>query len=455
VNVALRKLFEILRTLQFSKGCFMSFHKTCDGVARRDFLKAGSLGLAGLNLASFLRMSEGGELRQGKATSAIFINLAGGPSHMDTFDLKPSAPDEYRGEFNPIDTSVPGIQISEHLPKLAKVQELYAILRGVSHTLGAHNLGTEYVNTGNRPLPSLEYPGFGSVITKERPGAEDLPPFVAIPSSPQKPGFLGVQYAPLNTSSTPKAGQKFTVRGVDLAGGLTLDGVQKRQGLLKELDGTFRTVEKDNDLLSGLDRFSQQAYYMITSKRSREAFDISRESTEVTKLFGDSDFDQSCLLASRLVESGVRFVALNYGGWDTHNDNWTQLKTRRLPAFDSGLAGLFQALKAKGLLETTAVLVTGEFGRTPKINTTRNGRDHYPRCMFMLMAGGGVRGGQVLGESNETATLPKDEKGFSPDDVAASFYHCLGIDHTHEYQTNTGRPIMVVRDGKVIPQLFG
>ena len=431
----------------------MALHRNCDGSTRRDFLKVGVLGGTGLTLSSYLRMAEAGELKQGTANAAIFINLQGGPSQMDSFDLKPESSDEYRGEFKPIDTNVPGIKISEHLPKLAQVQDLYTILRGVTHTLGAHRLGTEYVNTGNRPLPSLEYPGYGSVVTEQRPGPRDIPPFVAIPNSRQKPGFLGVKYAPLNTSSTPQPGQPFSVRGMKLAGGLTIDDVEKRRNLLKNLDTTFAGVEKDSQLLDGLDKFSQQAHYMITSKRSREAFDISKEAPEISSLFGESGFDQSCLLATRLVESGTRFVTISLGGWDTHNDNWNRLSTRLLPPLDSGLSGLLQALKQKGLLDTTAVYVTGEFGRTPKINQ-RGGRDHYPRAMFMLMAGGGIKGGQALGESNENGTLPKDEVGYSPDDVAASFYHALGIDRTHEYHTSTGRPIMVVRDGEVIPELF-
>ncbi len=432
----------------------MAFHRNCEGTSRRDFLKVGALGATGLTMSSYLRMVEAGQVKGGTARSAIFINLSGGPSHMDTFDLKPDAPDTHRGEFNPIDTNVPGIQISEHLPKLAKVQNLYTILRGVSHTLGAHRLGTEYVNTGNKPLPSIEYPGYGAVVSKELETAQDIPPFVAVPNSAQKPGFLGVRYAPLNTGSTPTAGQPYAVRGIELSGGLTINEVEKRQSLLKDLDSTFRNIEQDSQLIDGLDRFSQQAYDMITSKRSREAFDISRESPEVAKLFGEDGFDQSCMLATRLVEAGTRFVTITLGGWDTHRDNWTQLKDRRLPVLDSGVAGLLQALEMKGLLETTNVFVTGEFGRTPKINTERVGRDHYPRCMFMLMAGGGVKGGQVLGESNADATLPKDEVGFSPDDVAASMYYALGIDHQHEYHTNTGRPIMVVRNGNPIKELF-
>lgn len=433
----------------------MSLTRTCDGMQRRDFLKVGAAGTAGLTLANYLRWADAGELKKGTAKSAIFINLTGGPSHMDSFDLKPNASDDYRGEFSPIDTNVPGIQISEHLPKLAKVQDMFAILRGVSHTNGDHGRGTEYVNSGNRPLPSIEFPGYGSIIAERLPGDRELPPFVAIPSGQGKPGYLGVKYAPFNTGATPKPGEAFTVRGIRLGNGLTIEDVEKRKGLLRDLDTTFASVEKNSQLLEGLDQFGQQAYYMITSEKSRKAFDVSQESAEVTNLFGKSGFDQSCLLASRLIESGVRFTSITLGGWDTHQDNWGKLKGSLLPTLDSGFAGLLQALKMKGLLDSTVVYVTGEFGRTPKINTSRGGRDHYPRCMFMLMAGGGIKGGQVLGESNDNATMPKDEKGFSPDSVAASFYHALGIDHSHEYHTNTGRPIMIVREGNVIPQLFG
>jgi hypothetical protein len=432
----------------------MTMSLTCDGVRRRDFLKVGAIG-AGLSLSGYLRLAAAGEVKGGKATNAIFINLTGGPSHMDTFDLKPNAPVENRGTFNPIKTNADGVEICEHLPKLAACADKFAILRGVSHTLGAHELGTEYVNTGSRPLPSIEYPGYGSVVTKERPADKDIPPFVAIPNSNQRPGFLGVQYAPLNTTATPRAGQPFNVRGISLGGGLTIEEVERRQSLLSDLDKTFAAVESNSQLLTGLDRFSEQAHAIISSKRARAAFDISKESPEFAKPFGEDPFGLSCLLATRLIESGVRFVATTLGGWDTHTDNFTKLKTQLLPKLDTGLAALFTGLEQKGLLESTVVFVTGEFGRTPKINTrsAEGGRDHYPRCMFMLMAGGGVRGGQVIGESDETASAPKNE-AITPDDVAASFYHALGIDHTQEYQTNTGRPITIVRDGHVIQKLF-
>ncbi len=432
----------------------MALHFTCDGVQRRDFLKAGALGLGAFSLGGFLRLASAGEVNAAaKAKSAIFINLPGGPSHMDTFDLKPNSAAEFRGEFNPIQTKIPGIEISEHLPQLASNMDKFVILRGVSHTLAAHRLGSDYVNSGNRPLPSLDFPGYGSVVTKELGGPADLPPFVSIPNSNQRPGYLGVQYAPLHTNATPVKGTPYSVRGIALGNGLTVEDVEQRQGLLSRLDTAFAGFEQNSQLLEGLDKFSQQAYSMITSPRARKAFDISQESPAYTEKFGASAFGQSCLLATRLVESGVRFVTVSTGGWDTHTNNWESLKTKLLPSLDTGLAALFAGLQEKGLLESTVVYVTGEFGRTPKINTTRNGRDHYPRCMFMLMAGGGIQGGRVIGESNETAAEPLND-AIRPDDVAASFYHTLGIDHTKEYHTPSGRPVMIVREGEVLQSLF-
>lgn len=432
----------------------MAFFRTCDGMGRRDFLRAGVAGGAGLTLANYMQLAAAGTLREGaKAKAAIFVNLNGGPSHMDTFDMKPDASDEYRGEFSPIQTNLPGVVISEHLPRLATSMDKFALLRGVSHSVAAHQLGTEYVNSGNRPLPSLEFPGYGAVISKEMPGIPELPPFVAIPNSAQRPGYLGVRYAAMNTTATPQIGSTFRVRGMSLGSGLTIEEVEKRKSLLSQLDNTFGEFEKQNQLLDGLDQFGQQAHTMITSTKARTAFDIGQESPEFSKQFGTSGLGASCLLALRLVEAGVRFVTVSNGGWDTHRDNWNVLKTRQLPALDDALAGLFQGLAQRGLLDSTIVFVTGEFGRTPKINTERVGRDHYPRNMFMILAGGGVKGGQVLGESDATGSMPKGD-GFTPDDVAASFYHALGINHTVEYHTPTGRPVMIVRDGHVIPQLF-
>jgi hypothetical protein len=432
----------------------MAIHTTCDGVRRRDFVRAGALGTSCVTLANWLRWSQAAETRGARAKAAIFVNLAGGPSHLDTFDPKPDAPDEYRGEFGTIPTSVPGIHVSEHLPKLAACLDRYTILRGVTHSLAAHELGSQYVNTGNRPIPSLEFPSYGAVVSKELGGPRELPLNVAIPRASTGAGYLGVRYSALATGSTPQPGQPYAVRGIALGTGLTVTDVRRRQRLLEDLDATFHDLERDSQLMDGLDRFSEQAHTIITSPRAREAFNTALESPAFAEPFGDSGFGQSCLLAVRLVESGVPFVSIQSGGWDTHNDNWTNLKTKLLPPFDTGLSALFTGLEQKGLLDSTIVFVTGEFGRTPKINKERVGRDHYARAMFMLMAGGGVRGGQVIGATDDKGQAPVGPAR-SPDDVAASFYSALGIDPRKEYHTSTGRPVMIVRDGTIVPELFG
>jgi hypothetical protein len=436
----------------------MTTHRYCDGIGRRDLLRVGALGAAGLCLADYLRLAEAGEVsgdgRRAKATSAIFINLAGGPSHLDSFDPKPQAPVEYRGEFTSMATNVPGVELCEHLPKLARCADKFALLRGVSHTLTEHQMGTKYMNTGNRPLPSLEFPGYGAVVSKELPSPPDLPPFVAIPKTPQVAGVLGVEYAPFSTQGTPRPGQPFTVRGITLGRDLTAKKLQRRHELLGDLDAGFRADEENSGLLRGLDRFSQRAHEILSSPRSSRAFDISQEPESITRLFPEDSLGQSCLLATRLVEAGVRFVSVDHGGWDTHDHNFEQLQGKLLPELDGGLAGLLTALDLKGLLETTAVFVTGEFGRTPKVSTNRVGRDHYPRAMFVILAGGGMRGGQVIGASDARGEAPASGAGISPDDVAASFYHSLGIDAREEYRTPTGRPVSIVRYGSVVKELF-
>ncbi|QDU63443.1 hypothetical protein Pan216_43230 [Planctomycetes bacterium Pan216] len=430
----------------------MASHLFCDGVRRRDFLRVGLLGTTGLSLSSYLRMAEAGELKNPRARSAIFIFLQGGPSHMDTFDLKPNASSELRGEFSPIQTNVPGVEISEHLPKLATCADKFAVMRGVSHNLGAHRFGVEYLSTGNRPLPSLQFPGYGAVVSKEMPGPVDLPDFVAVPRTPETSGYLGIRHAPFQTNAAPQSGRTFNVRGISLNKGLTLTDLERRRNLLKEVDTAMASHEAHSDLLQGLGGFSDRAYSIISSSRAREAFDIAKESPAITRMFDRSSFSQSCLLASRLVESGVRFVTLSTGGWDTHQDNFGRLKDRQLPMLDDGVAGLLKALDLKGLLETTTVFMVGEFGRTPKINE-RGGRDHYPRAMFALMAGGGLKGGLTVGESDAEGKGPKGEP-ITPDDLAATFYKTLGIDIEKEYHTSTGRPVMIVRNGKPIRELF-
>jgi len=406
-----------------------------------------------LSLPRFLELRAAGAVASAKAKAAIYVRLAGGPSHLDTFDMKPDAPDSHRGEFKDIATNVPGIRICEHLPKLAQCTDKYAILRGVSHTLAAHDLGSTYLLTGNRPIASLRYPTFGSVVARELEAPSHLPPFVAIPNQGNYPtGFMGPEFGPFETGQAPAPGKPMEVRGLALRAGVTLEDIDRRHNLVERYDHAFGDFAKEDKLLAGMDEFGQKAYQMMRSEKSREAFDLRKEPESISKLFGVDQFSQSCLLATRLVQSGVRFVTVTLGGWDTHQNNWATLKDKLCPQLDDGLSGLFLALAAKGLLDSTSVFVSGEFGRTPKINQ-RGGRDHFPRAMFCLLAGGGVKGGQVIGESDAKGEGPK-EKPITPDDVAATFYRTLGIDHTKEYHTPSGRPVMIVRYGKVISELL-
>lgn len=386
--------------------------------------------------------------------AGILVFLTGGPSHLDTFDPKPSAPSEIRGDFKAVATKVPGLQICEHLPKLAQCADHFSLLRGVSHTLAAHSLGSQYLNTGSRPLASLKYPSYGSVVTKERGSAEGVPNYVAVPHPIHDAGFLGMRYNAFSAAGMPTLRRPIPVRGVTLPPTLPLAEFDRRYELLTELDRRFSSMADDGDL-TAMDDFSRQTHAMIRSPKTREAFDLSRESPSFARRFGDDDWSGSCLLAIRLVEAGVGFVTLSLGGWDTHASNFPTLKDRLLPKLDLALSGLFTGLSDRGLLASTAVLVTGEFGRTPKINSNPSpGRDHYPGCMSVLMAGNLVRGGQLLGASDATGSRPEGRR-FSPDDVAATFYRNLAIDPATVYQSDSGRPITLVRNGQSIDQLLG
>jgi hypothetical protein len=367
------------------------------------------------------------------------------------FDLKPNAPPEYRGEFRPIATVVPGIEICEHLPRLAQLSDRYALIRGITHNLADHGLGTRYVMTGNRPNPLLRHPTFGSVASRELKAAKDVPAYVAIDHDPEGPGYLGVQHGALATGEHPRPNRPFEVRGITLGDGVTLRQFQGRQSLARDLDTAFRGFEQLDDEVRGLDRFSQQAQTIISSPRTRTAFDLARESPRILQRFGAHEHSHSYLLACRLIEAGARFVTVLVDGWDTHSGNFTALKQTLLPSFDQGLSALLQTLEEKGLLTTTSVLVTGEFGRTPKTNGGA-GRDHWARAMFALLAGGPVKQGVVVGQTDAHAAEP-DGVGYTPEDLAATFYHTLGISPSTEYQTDAGRPITLVRDGRVIREV--
>jgi uncharacterized protein (DUF1501 family) len=422
-------------------------------VSRRTWLKAGFLGGVGLSLADFLALADTGRTNRPRADGCIFIHLKGGPSHLDTMDMKPEAPAAERGAFGSIATRLAGLRVCEHLPRFAQAADQFCLVRGISHSAGAHPQADEYIFTGNRPSAAVKYPSLGSVLARERPSRADIPGFVAVPISEMGPGFLGVAYAPFKTTAVPRRGQPFQVRGLALGAGVTVEQVQERTRLLQDLDTRFQALEKNNALLEGMDRFGRTATEMILSAHARRAFDVSREAAPISRLFADNDFSQSLLLACRLVEFGVRFVTVSFGGWDTHLDNFNGLRNRLLPPFDAGISALVEGLRQKGLLARTLVACLGEFGRTPTINP-QVGRDHWPRAGWALFAGGGVRTGQLLGGTDSKGHGPDNDTRIAPDDLAASIYDALGIDPRREYHTPNGRPVTLVPQGNVIPGLF-
>ncbi|MCA9176775.1 MAG: DUF1501 domain-containing protein [Planctomycetales bacterium] len=426
-------------------------------LSRRDSLRVGTLGLLGWSCSDLFRaqsaMAEQAGRPPATADSVLFVNLAGGPSHLDTLDMKPEAPVDTRGEFTPIGTKIPGLLACEHLPKLAGMIDRFTLLRGISHSTGDHPQGQAYIATGNRPTPALRHPSYGSIVTKELPRDPELPSYVAIPQTEWGAGFMGDAYAPFKTNATPSPGKPFSVRGISLPDGLTLDKVERRQQLLQKVDRAFREADTNSTLLEALDQFSEQAYRMITSTKTRDAFDVSKESQSVQSRFGADELAQSLLLAVRLVQQGVRFVTVTNQGWDTHLDNFDGHRKLMGP-LDAALPAMLETLSEKGLLERTLVVVMGEFGRTPKINENA-GRDHFPRANWCLLAGGGVRAGQLIGATNKDGTGPDDATDIKPDDMGATILHALGIDHHLEYFTRTGRPVSLVPYGRVLHQVFG
>lgn len=417
---------------------------------QQTLFKVGALGTT-LSLSEFLRV-QAAEDKADSERSAILVFLGGGPAHQDTFDLKPQAPAEYRGQFQPINTAVVGMEICEHLPRLARRADRFSLIRGITHNLADHGLGTRYLMTGNLPTPVVDYPMYGSIVSREHPAPKDLPSFVSIDRPVEGPGYLGAEYGPLSTGEKPRFGQPFRVRGITLGDQISIEKFRSRKTLRDDLDTAFQGYESLDESVRGLDRFSHQAYQIISSPRARNAFDLTLEPDREVDRFGRHEFGQSALLATRLIEAGVRFVTVLLEGWDTHQDNFNTLGRTLLPGLDQSLSAMLDRLEAMGRLSTTAILVTGEFGRTPKVNGNA-GRDHWAQAMCALMAGGAVVPGHVVGATDARAEGPLDQ-GFSPDDLAATFLANIGIDPKKEYQANVGRPITLVRDGTPIPSVL-
>jgi hypothetical protein len=413
---------------------------------RRRFL-VGSV--FGLSLAQ--RLAWG---RDAKAKSCILVWLNGGPSHLDMFDLKPDAPIEVRGEFKPIPSALDGVRVCEHLPKLAKLLDRCTLIRSLTSPEGNHDRASHYLLTGYRPTPALVYPTLGSVAAREFGVGKALPNYIVVPTAAAYPGagYLSAAFEPFSVNSDPS--RDFRVQ--DLQAPVPEAQADRRRAMLAAIDRFAASVGD----YPARDSFLEQAAGLVTSKEAREAFDLGREDAKSRARYGPSRIGQSCLLARRLVEAGSRFVTVNDEGWDTHDNSFKrlagtfsqgkQIYAGKLPDLDRAVSALLEDLSERGLLESTLVVVMGEFGRTPKLNTI-GGRDHWPRASSALLAGGGVRRGQVVGETDAHGELPAD-RPVQPEDLLATVYRLLGIDPETEYRTSTNRPVRVLAGGEVVKE---
>lgn len=420
--------------------------------SRREFLTVGALGALGLSLGDLLSLeSRAGEAGKTptpvKAKSVLHIFLPGGMAQQESFDPKPYAPIEYRGSFGVVKTKIPGEVFCEVLPQTAAIADKITVIRSMTHGEAAHERGTHNMFTGYRPSPAIVYPSMGSIVSHELGPRADLPPYVCIPNEPNPyagPGYMSSSYGPFSLGADP-ASRGFKVRDLSLPPGVNPDRFARRRGMLDAVNEHFATLEK-SDAISAMDTFYQRAYSLISSPKAREAFNIDAEPAKLRDEYGRNQAGQRLLMARRLLAAGVRVVSVVYGGWDFH----TQIvpNTRSvMPAFDQAFAALIRDLDRSGLLNETLVMVSSEFGRTPKVNNDA-GRDHWPRVFSVVLAGGGIKRGAIFGSSNATAAEP-DSDPIEPGDLFATIYRLMGIDFQKRLMSPGDRPIDIVRGGKV------
>jgi hypothetical protein len=434
--------------------------RLCNGVSRRDFVRVGGLGLFGLSMANVLALraqaEQMPELRAPKATakSVILVYLGGGISHHDTFDMKPDASEEIRGKYKSIDTNVTGLKIGELLPKMAKTMDKVCLVRSQSHDSDHHETATNWVLSGRFGSAFGDYPAMGAVVALETGFAGVLPPYVAVPRNPSftwelgKSAFLGGRYESFKAGDPNQKGYK--VRDLARLEQLTSRAADRRKSLLQAVDTLSQKIH-GNDQIATYDEFQKKAAEIVLSNEAQSAFDIAAEGEPMRDQYGRNDFGQSCLLARRLVERGVKFVTINSGGWDHHKDIWKGLD-KKLPVFDQGFSAMIHDMHTRGLLKDTLVVCMGEFGRTPKINKDI-GRDHWCKAGSMLFAGGGVQGGKVVGTSDKTGAYVTD-RPVRPADVAYTVYSALGINPHKQIYTPEGRPLEILNEGAKIEELF-
>jgi len=438
--------------------------RNCQGMTRRDFLQLGVGGTLGLGLADLLRLraaSPGPVKAAGKGVNCILVWLDGGPSHYETFDPKPDAPSDIRGELKPISTKASGMQFCEAVPKLAGVADKVTIIRSIAHKDPNHGGGNHYMMTGApTPVPVAcgayvtFHPSFGSVVSWSRGVREGMPGYMTIPNVTRSggPNFLGGQHAPFAIGGNPND-KAFQVRDVVLPSELSEGRSSNRQQLRRALDQMPRFMDRlAEDPTVTFDQYYRQGMDLVSSPKAQAAFDISKEDEKSRERYGRNDLGQRLLLARRLVEVGVSFVTVYYGGWDHHTNLFKAFKGDFMGRLDQGMAALIEDLSTRGLLDSTMVVLLGEFGRTPKINKDA-GRDHWPHAMSVLMAGAGIPGGQVVG-ATDVKGYHASENVYRPEDFAASLYTKMGIDPGQVLHTNTGRPVPLVNGGKLIKELF-
>jgi uncharacterized protein (DUF1501 family) len=435
----------------------------CTGLSRRTFLRVGGLAALGLTLPGFLRLRSlaagyGPADPKRKAVRCILLWMQGGPSHHDTFDPKPDAPTEVRGEFGTILTTLPGVRVAEHLPLLARQTDKFSIIRGHDPKNGSHGVADALMMSGHTFNASLPFPCYGSVVAKERGYKDGLFPFVQLGRHIDRrfnggiAGFLGDQFNPFEVNEDPNA-TAFKVRDLSLAGAADRTRLERRYAMLTDLDRYERRVEESAGPVQARDEFYAKAHGLITSPAAKRAFAVEAEPDRVRESYGRTTFGQSCLLARRLVEAGVHFVTVTDGGWDTHTDNFKSLKTYKLPVLDRAYSALLQDLHDRGLLDSTLVVWFGDFGRTPKVNPSA-GRDHWASAGVACVGGGGVKTGQVVGATNALGEVVIDSP-VTPQDLAATIYTALGVPLHTWYKAQDGRPVELVPEGKPVKQLIG
>ena len=443
-----------------------AMNRNCAGIARRDFIQLGVGGVLGLGMTDLVRLRASAAGADGKASpdrvNCILVWLDGGPTHYETFDPKPDAPSEVRGQFKPIPTTVPGVSFCETMPKLAKTLDKMAVIRSICHKDPNHGGGNHYMMTGApTPVPvncgssGSFHPSFGSMVSHLWGISDGLPAYATLPRKSRSAGphFLGGQHAPFVIGGDPN-GKGFRVRDVVLPRSISEGRANTRLKLRRSLDRMLRIADAAAaDPAVEFDSFYQQGIDLISSAKAQAAFDVEKEPAEVRDRYGRNDFGQRLLLARRLTGVGVSFVTVYNGGWDHHSDIFTEPFRKKVERVDTGMAALINDLHDRGQLDSTLVLLLGEFGRTPKIND-RVGRDHWPHAMSVLVAGAGVPPGQVIG-ATDVKGYYASENIYSPEDFACSLYTKMGIDPHKILYTNTGRPLPIVNGGAPIKELFG